>query len=126
MIKVTTSGSFKNLENFSKRVVKGDIYDSLDAYGRLGAQALASETPVDSRLSSLSWHYKVEKKDGAWRVSWYNDNVTEDGTPIVILLQYGHGTGTGGYVQGRDFINPALKPIFDKISDGVWKAVTSK
>lgn len=126
MIKVTTSGSFKNLENFANAVVKGDIYDSLAAYGEVGVNALASETPVDSRLSSLSWYYRVEKKKGAWQVSWHNDNVTRDGVPIVILLQYGHGTGTGGYVQGQDFINPALRPIFDKISDGVWKAVTSK
>lgn len=125
MFKITSSGSFKNTDNFLKTILRGDIFSSLDAYGRAGVQALASATPVDSGVTAESWNYEVKQVGKSYQVTWFNDHLTEDGTPVAILLQYGHGTGTGGYVQGEDFINPAIKPIFDDIANNIWKAVTS-
>lgn len=90
----------------------------------MGIGALAAATPHDSGLAASSWGYKVENSSGGVSISWTNTDV-EGGFPVAIMLQYGHGTGTGGYVAGRDYINPAMKPIFDKIADRVWKAVTS-
>ena len=124
MITVKQSGSFKNIEKFLKAMLKRDIYKALDYYGRTGVDALASATAIDSGISADSWYYEVEETRSTYSISWFNSN-TVDGVPIVILLQYGHGTGTGGYVEGEDFINPAIKPVFDKIADSVWKAVTS-
>jgi len=103
---------------------KGAIFSRLESYGREGVNALANATPNESGLTAASWDYEVINKGGSWTVVWTNSHIV-DGTPLVILLQYGHGTGTGGYVQGRDFINPAIRPIFDRIADDVWKAVTS-
>jgi hypothetical protein len=96
----------------------------LHHYGKAGVQALASATPVESGLTAESWDYKVLNTASSFSITWTNSHVV-DGRPIAILLQYGHGTGTGGYVEGRDYINPALKPIFDRLADEVWKAVTS-
>lgn len=124
MITFESSGSFKNTEAFLKRMSKGDIFQTLDAYGRQGVAALASATPSDSGVSADSWAYQVERKSGVYTITWTNSHMVA-GVPIVILIQYGHGTGTGGYVQGRDFINPAIQPLFDKIANDVWKAVTS-
>ena len=103
---------------------KGDLFKVLDSYGREGVFALASATPVDSGLTSESWNYEIKRSRGSYSIIWSNSHVV-DGTPVAIMLQYGHGTGTGGYVQGRDFINPAIRPVFDRIADKVWKAVTS-
>ena len=100
------------------------IRSVLDAYGAEGVRALASATPVDSGLTAESWDYHVSVTRDSYSITWTNSHV-EDGRPIAILLQYGHGTGTGGYVAGRDYINPALKPIFDRLSQAVWKEVTS-
>lgn len=124
MFSFESSGSFKKTEAALKRMLKGDVFNALDQYAREGVAALANATPVDSGISAASWNYEVTKSFGFYSITWTNDHIV-DGRPIVILLQYGHGTGTGGYVQGRDFINPAMKPIFDKIADKVWKAVTS-
>jgi hypothetical protein len=101
-----------------------DIYKSLDAAAKMGVNALASAVPKDSGLASDSWDYTVEHSRGSVSITWTNNDV-ENGFPVAIMLQYGYGTGTGGYVQGRDYINPAMKPIFDHIADQVWKAVTS-
>ncbi len=90
----------------------------------MGVEALSLATPIDSGLSSVSWSYRIFKEGKRTSIEWFNNNVDADGTPIVILLQYGHGTGTGGYVQGHDFINPAIQPIFDLIVANVWRAVT--
>lgn len=98
--------------------------EALQQYGDQGVQALASATPKDSGKTAASWHYEIDMSSGRTAIRWYNDNLTRDGDPIAILLQYGHGTGTGGYVQGRDYINPAIQPIFDIIEEGVWKVVT--
>lgn len=105
---------------------KQGYFDSLNQYGELGVQALSSATPKDSGETASSWNYKIETANGRTSISWYNTNLTKDGDPIAILLQYGHGTGTGGYVQGRDYINPAIQPIFDNIADQVWKVVTER
>lgn len=123
-LSVEQSGDFKNLEKFLSRMSRGDIFTALDKFGREGVSALRSATPVDSGASAASWGYEITRSRRSWALQWTNSH-TANGIPIVILLQYGHGTGTGGYVQGRDFINPAIKPVFDRIADGVWKVVTS-
>lgn len=125
MIGAKSSGNFEIFRNFAKRVFTGSIFDDLHSYGRLGVEALAAATPVDSGITADSWSYRVTTKRGQRpKIEWFNNNVEEGGTPIVILLQYGHGTGTGGYVPGHDFINPAMQPIFDAIQADVWKKVT--
>lgn len=120
---LTSSGSFNSTEKYLKKMARGDAFRLLDRYGSMGVEALRSATPVDSSETANSWSYKVERKSGRYSIKWMNSHMA-GGTPVVILLQYGHGTGTGGYVQGRDFINPAIKPIFDKIADAVWREVT--
>jgi hypothetical protein len=105
-------------------MLKLNIGDILDSFGKEGVAALERATPLDSGVAAGSWEYKVENKPGHVTIVWTNWDV-ENGFPVVVMLQYGYATGTGGYVQGRDFINPAMKPIFDSIADRVWKAVTS-
>lgn len=122
MISASASGSFSETERFLGQLVGGGIFSTLDYYGAAGVNALQAATPVDTGETAASWSYKVVRKNGAYSIEWHNSNVV-DGVPIAIILQYGHGTGTGGYVQGRDYINPALEPIFKKIADNVWKAV---
>lgn len=124
MLEFSSKGSFKNTERFLSRMSKGEVLKSLDKYGDMGVKALAAATPVESGETAASWSYEVENSGRSWSITWTNSHMA-GGAPVAILLQYGHGTGTGGYVQGRDYINPAIKPIFDKIADGVWKAVTS-
>lgn len=124
MIRITSSGSFKKTEAFLRKMSDGDIYKSIEAGAREGVRALAAATPLDSGLASDSWGYQIERSGKAVTIKWTNTDV-ENGFPVAIMLQLGYGTGTGGYVQGRDYINPAMKPIFDKISADVWKAVTS-
>lgn len=124
MISFESRGSFKRTEGFLKTMSNNDIFRSLEGYAQEGVSALASATPVDSGLAASSWDYTVERSRGSYSIYWTNSN-TEGGAQVVIMLQYGHGTGTGGYVRGRDFINPAIRPIFDKIANNVWKAVTS-
>lgn len=124
MIGFESHGSFKNTEAFLRKMAKGDIFQSLDSAAREGVSALAGATPVDSGLASDTWDYEIERGKSSCTIKWTNTDV-ENGFPVAIMLQYGHGTGTGGYVQGRDYINPAMRPIFDSIADKVWKAVTS-
>jgi hypothetical protein len=100
------------------------FFDQLDKYGREGVAALASATPVDTSLTANSWTYEVINEGGTHGIRWRNTHMAA-GTPVVILLQYGHGTGTGGYVQGRDFINPVILPLFERIKADVRKAVSS-
>lgn len=118
------SGSFDKTEKFLRNMQRLDILQIMNSCGREGVQALSRATPVETGLASESWGYTAEKANGVYTIAWTNSNV-ENGLSVVILLQYGHGTGTGGYVAGRDFINPAIRPIFDKIEERVWKAVTS-
>ena len=120
----TVSGSFKNLKAFLKRMTLGENFRALDAYAQEGVAALQAHTPVDSGITANSWDYEIIDDGVDLQIIWSNYNVNK-GVNIAIILQYGHGTGTGGYVAGRDYINPAIQPTFDKISDRVWKAVTS-
>lgn len=124
MISFDTSGSFKHTEQFLKSVQKLDILGILDSYAQEGVSALSSATPIESGLAADSWDYEVSKEGSVYSISWTNTDV-ENGFPVAIMLQYGYGTGTGGYVQGVDYINPAMRPIFDSIADKVWKVVTS-
>jgi len=121
---VKQRGSFRKIENFFEKMLNGDLYSTLDQYGQLGVDALAAATPKDSGVTAASWSYFVDISGGRSSITWTNDHFAGT-TPVVIMLQYGHGTGTGGYVQGYDFINPAMVDIFDKISEGVWKAVVN-
>lgn len=116
-------GNFNNIERFVKKYDVNRIIKLLDSYGREGVRALSSATPEDSGLTASSWRYETDVSRGSFSIAWYNDNTTSTGTPVAILLQYGHGTGTGGYVQGRDYINPAIEPIFNRIADAVWQEV---
>ncbi len=124
MIEITNSGNFEKTRAFIDRLLKGDIYGSLDRHGRLGVDSLSRATPVDSGLTATSWGYRIIKDRSHPGIEWYNTN-SVDGTSVAILIQYGHATGTGGFVAGRDFINPAILPIFDQIAIDVWREVTS-
>ena len=123
MISFRQKGDFSKLTSFLERA-KGSVkLSDLDKYGREGVAALASATPKDSGLTANSWNYKIENKNGSATISFNNSNI-QNGVPIAIILQYGHATGTGGWVQGRDYINPAIQPIFDRIAEEAWKEVT--
>lgn len=117
-------GDFNNIERFFNKILRRDYLNVLSKYGREGVQALKSETPVDSGLTAASWNFVIESKSGQSSIIFVNDNINK-GVNIAVILQYGHGTGWGGYVQGRDYINPALRPVFDKIADEAWKEITS-
>lgn len=123
MIEFRHKGDFSKLTKFLERAKEAARVGVLDKYGREGVAALASATPVDSGLTAASWYYKIENKNGTATISFYNSNIQND-VPIAIILQYGHATGTGGWVEGRDYINPAIQPIFDKIVDSAWREVT--
>jgi len=122
MIEVTSTGDFKKTEAFLLAMKRGEVYDILEQYGRQGQDALASATPIDSGITRESWKYEVVRKKGTYQIIWRNTNV-ESGIPVAILIQYGHATGTGGWVEGRDYINPAIQPLFDKIANEVWERV---
>jgi hypothetical protein len=122
MISFEQKGDFRNTEGFLARMKRLDLFRNLSKFGAAGVSALSAATPVDTGLAASSWSYKVETSRSSSSIAWYNSN-KEGGVSVVILLQYGHGTGTGGYVRGRDFINPAIQPIFDKIADDVWREV---
>ena len=124
MITVTARGDFSKTQTFLKAVQAGRLYDALNSYGQKGVQALSSQTPIESGQTAASWSYQITVAAGKASIAWTNSHVVA-GIPVVILLQYGHGTGTGGYVAGRDFINPAIQPIFDEIANSVWKRVIS-
>ena len=124
-LQITTTGSFANADRFFAHMTSGAIFRALDGYAQRGVAALSAATPQETGKAAGSWSYEIEKSGGDFTIWWKNSDVDEAGTPIVIMLQFGHGTGTGGYVQGRDFINPAIQPIFDQIANEVWKEVTS-
>lgn len=124
MIAFESKGDFSNLELFLAKMKRGALYSSLEGFAREGVRALANATPVESGLSAASWDYDIEISLGrSYSIIWTNINLV-NGIPVVVLLQYGHGTGTGGYVRGRDFINPAIRPVMDRIADNMWKEVT--
>ena len=123
MITFKQKGDFSNLTRYLERVKRVIRLSDLDKYGREGVAALASATPVDSGLTANSWYYEITNNDGVIKLSFHNSNI-QNGVPIAIILQYGHGTGTGGWVQGRDYINPAIQPVFDRIANDAWREVT--
>lgn len=121
---VSASGDFKNLERFLKNAGGRNYRRLLEEYGRKGVDALSMATPVDSGITASSWSYDISETSNGFEINWNNSNVN-DGVNIAIILQYGHGTGTGGYVQGRDYINPALQSVFDGFVDDLTKAVNN-
>lgn len=123
-IVLTSKGSFKNTDTFLRKILKLDHYSILCRYGEYGVQALSAATPIDTGKTASSWSYNVEEDGSSGSITWYNSNVNR-GVNIAIILQYGHGTRNGGYVQGIDYINPALRPIFEELADKIWKEVTS-
>ena len=122
-ISASSDGSFDKTESWLKKMTQGpSIFSKLERFGDMGVAALAAATPTESGLTARSWYYEIIQEKGSWSIVWGNSNVI-NGVPIAVLLQYGHGTGTGGYVAGRDYINPALKPIFDQAVEEGWKVV---
>ena len=123
MIRFRQKGDFSKLTRFLERVKEAVRVGDLDKYGREGVAALASATPVHSGQTANSWRYEIINKQGSATITFYNSNI-QNGVPIAIIIQYGHGTRNGGWVQGRDYINPAIQPIFDEIADSAWKEVS--
>lgn len=124
MIGITSEGDFKNIERFLKNIKEQKYLKALDEYGRVGVSALEQATPKDSGETAASWDYEIHKTGGSVTIYWTNSKENK-GERIAILLQYGHGTRNGGYVIGRDYINPAMQQVFDKIAEDAWKEVTS-
>ena len=125
MITFRQKGDFSKLTRFLERVKEAVHLGDLDKYGRQGVAALSSATPVDSGLTAKSWYYEIENKNGSATITFNNSNI-QNGVPIAIILQYGHGTRNGGWVEGRDYINPAIQPIFDEIANEAWREVTKQ
>lgn len=117
------SGSTKKTQSFLAGLSKGDPYSGLDSLAQKGVNALRASTPIDSSQTANSWSYEIERSGGGVQISWINTN-NVGGVNIAVILQYGHGTGTGGYVSGRDYINPAIKPVMEEIANEVWRRVT--
>ena len=123
MIRFESKGDFSRSIKWLQKLQRAEFYKRVNAIAAQGTSALASATPVDSSKTAQSWSHEVKITRTSCRVEWHNSNVNQ-GVSIAIILQYGHGTGTGGYVAGRDYINPAIRPIFDKIAEDVWSEVT--
>ena len=124
MIRFKHKGDFSKVTRYLERVKEVARLGILDKYGRKGVAALSSATPVDSGLTASSWYYEITHKQGRATITFNNSNI-QNGVPIAIIIQYGHGTGTGGWVEGRDYINPAIQPIFDELANEAWREVTS-
>lgn len=124
MVIVKQKGDFSKTEKFLNSISKKLYYRNLQKYAEQGVAALASATPIDSGETANSWGYEIRQTKNSVSIYWTNSNVNK-GVPIAVIIQYGHGTRNGGYVQGRDYINPAMRPIFDKIAESVWKEVIS-
>jgi hypothetical protein len=122
MIRASSSGDFNNTKRFAQRILRRDIFKNLDRFGRIGVDALASATPVRTGLTASSWHYRIINGRRGPTIEWYNTDV-ENGAVVAILIQYGHGTRNGGYIQGIDYVNPAIRPVFDYITNEIWKEV---
>lgn len=122
-IKITVKGDWKKTDNFLERVKNLFKLGVFDKYGKAGVNALQAATPIESGLTANSWSYEIKRSSGKVSIEWSNSNINK-GVPIAIILQYGHGTGTGGYVAGRDYINPAMRSIFDNMANDLWREVT--
>lgn len=125
MITFKHKGNFEKSSRFLAALRKIKMDNIIRKYAEQGVAALRAATPKDSGVTAESWKYEIVQKAGGFSIYWTNDNVTREGTPIVILLQYGHGTANGEFVEGRDFINPAIRPIFENIEINLWKEVNS-
>lgn len=125
MIRLKSRGSYDKTEKFLKKLTSDDLRSIMEKYGREGIAALSTATPLDTGVTASSWEYEIVQDANSISLVFNNSSEIKIGIPIVILLQYGHGNGRGGYVQGRDFINPAIQPIFDKLADEAWKEVTT-
>jgi hypothetical protein len=123
MFSLKAPGSFDKTLSYLKTVSKLDVMGLLTSYGKEGVRALSSATPLESGKAAQSWDFEVSRKGDIYTITWTNSDI-EDGFPVAIMLQYGYGTGTGGYVQGQDYINPAMKPIFDEISKKVREVIS--
>lgn len=123
MISFRQKGDFSKSTGFLKRAKNGVRLGNLERYGQEGVLALASATPTDTGLTASSWFYQIVQKNNSVSIEFHNSNI-QNGVPIAIILHYGHGTGTGGWVQGRDYINPAIQPVFDKLANEAWREVT--
>ena len=123
LITITQKGDYSKATNFLERLKTKLHLSILDKYGKIGVQALADATPKDSGLTAASWTYEIQNNREGATISFHNTNINQN-VNIAIILQYGHGTGTGGWVEGRDYINPAIQPVFDEIVEQVWKEVT--
>lgn len=123
MIGIKVSGDFKNTETLLEKIKRKNYFSKLRSFGEQGVKALSSATPVDTGTTSDSWSYNIKVSNDKVQISWSNSNVTEDNVPIVVLIQNGHITGSGGFVEGVDFINPAIKPIFENMANTIWKEV---
>lgn len=124
MITFRQKGDFDKLTKYLIKTKRSLRNIDLDQYGQAGVAALMSATPVDTGLTANSWYYEIDRTDRRASIAFYNSNIHR-GIPIAIILQLGHGTGTGGWVEGRDYINPAIQPIFDKIAERAWKEATT-
>jgi hypothetical protein len=124
MIRFRHRGNFNNTERFFNKAPKINYRNILEKYAISGVSALSSNTPIDSGLTKESWGYEIIVSPRYSSITWTNSNIVNN-VPIAVILQYGHGTKNGGFVKGRDYINPAIKPIFDKIADEMWKEVTT-
>ena len=124
MIGISTRGDGNKTRNSLLKISRGGIFSDLDRFGKMGVDALSRATPQDTGKTAMSWSYRIVRGKNPG-IEWYNTNSINGGPSVAILIQYGHGTGTGGYVIGRDYINPAMRPIFDRIAAELWKKVTS-
>lgn len=122
MIRLTQKGDFSKLNRYLERVKEVVKIGDLNKYGRQGVEALKAATPVDSGETANSWYYEIKRKNGVVSIEFNNSHIIK-GVPIAIILQYGHGTNNGGWVEGRDYINPVIQPLFDKIAEDAWKEV---
>lgn len=123
MISFKQKGNFLDIKKDLKRMLNAIQRINLDKYGEAGVKALASATPIDTGNTANSWYYKIERKNDSVTIGFYNSNIQNE-VPIAVILQYGHGTRNGGWVQGRDYINPAIRPIFDNIVNAAWREVS--
>lgn len=124
MFSFSSSGGWSKTEAFLRKMQKMNVDGVLQSAGQTGVKALSAATPKDSGRASTSWTFDIKKSSSSIEINWKNTDV-EGGFQVALMIQYGHGTGTGGYISGRDYINPAMRPVFDQIAETVWKAVTS-
>ena len=124
LIRFKHTGNFRNTERFFQKATEASYLRILKKYGQAGVEALASMTPTESGKTAASWGYEIVQKKSGYSIYWTNSNIN-NGVNIALILQYGHGTGTGGYVQGIDYVNPAIRPIFESMANDAWREVTS-